>query len=79
MARKIANGLGAHRKAQLTANAGTEKFRAVLAGTRMDKISRNMMQKFMDTMRREGNAPATMALERAMLRVLFNYAFRTWN
>jgi integrase len=77
--RKIANGLGAHRNAQLTANASTEKFRAVLAGTRMDEITRNLLQQFMDTMRREGNAPATMALERSMFRVLFNYAFRTWN
>jgi integrase len=76
--RKMANGLEAHRKAQLTANASTEKFRAVLAGTRMDKINRNILQKFMDTMRREANAPATMALERSMFRVLFFYAFRTW-
>ena len=39
--RKIANGLGAHRKSQLTANADTEKFRAVLAGTRVDQITRD--------------------------------------
>jgi integrase len=76
--RKMANGLEAHRRAQLTANASTEKFRAVLAGTRMDEINRNMLQKFMNTMHREANAPATMALERSMFRVLFYYAFRTW-
>lgn len=77
--RKIANGLGAHRKAQLTANAGTEKHRAVLASTTMSKITRDSVQKFMDVMRHDGNAASTMALERSMLRVLFYHAVRTWN
>jgi hypothetical protein len=76
--RNIANGLAAHRQAQLNANAKTEKFRAVLAGTALSKISRDLMQRYMDTMRSDGNSPATMALERSMFRVLFNYAFRTW-
>jgi integrase len=44
----------------------------------LSKISRDLMQRYMDTMRSDGNSPATMALERSMFRVLFNYAFRTW-
>lgn len=76
--RKIANGLHTHRKAQLNANADTNKFRAVLATTVMSAITRDMLQKFMNIMSLEGNAPATVELERSMLRVLFNYSFRTW-
>jgi integrase len=76
--RKMANGLAAHRRAQLTANADTEKFRAVLADTAVGEVTRALIQGLMDTMRSEGNAPATIALERSMLRVLYFYAFRTW-
>jgi len=65
--RKIANGLGSHRKVQLTANADTEKSCAVLARTRVDQIARDTLQKFMDVMRKEGNAPDTMALERSVV------------
>lgn len=77
-ARKIPNGLGAHRKAQLTKNANTEKHRAVLARKRMPDISRSDVQQLFDAMRDDNNAPATVALERAMLRGLFNYVRTNW-
>lgn len=76
--RKIANSLKKHRKAQMTSNARTEKYRAVLATTAVSEVSRNMLQDFVDAMRRDGNAAATIALERSMLRVLFFYAVTVW-
>ena len=77
--RVIPNGLAQHRKAQLTKNARTEKYRAVLAGTTLLKVGRYQLQELVNAMRRDGNAAATIALERSMFRVLFNYAFSFWN
>lgn len=76
--RKIPKGLGAHRSAQLTKNANTERHRAVLAGKRMSDITRSDVQQFMNSMVDDGNAAATVALERALLRGVFNYARTTW-
>lgn len=76
--RGIANGLHAHRKAQLTKTANSQKHRAVLAGRAMGAIRRADMQAYMDAMRLESVAPATMKLEQAMWRALFNYAFSQW-
>ncbi len=77
--RKIPNGLGAHRKALLTASARTEQHRAVLASTAMSEVTRKMMQDYVIAMRRDRHAAATIALERSVLRVLFNHAFTVWN
>ncbi|MBL8306507.1 MAG: site-specific integrase [Rubrivivax sp.] len=77
--RAIPNGLAAHRKALLTANAGTDKWRAVLATSATADVTRQMLQAFVDTMTREGNAPATVGLERALLRRLYNYAVTKWS
>lgn len=76
--RVIPKGLAGHRKALLNANANTDKRRAVLATTAMADVSRAMLQEFVNTMTREGNSPATVGLERAVLRRLFNYAFTKW-
>lgn len=76
--RKIPKGLGAYRSAQLTKNANTERHRAVLAGKRMSDITRSDVQQFMNSMVDDGNAAATVALERALLRGVFNYARTTW-
>ena len=76
--RKIPTGLAAHRKAQLTKNAGTEKHRAVLASTRLSDITRSDVQGLIDAMRDDDNAAATVWLERSMLRVLFNHARKSW-
>lgn len=77
--RVIPNGLGPHRKALLTQNARTEKLRAVLASTAMSEVSRNQLQQLVFGMMRDRNAPATIANERSVWRVLFNYAHDTWN
>jgi integrase len=76
--RVIANGLHAHRKAQLTKTAGSQKHRAVLATRKLSDICRDDMQHYMDAMRDEGAAEATMKLEQSVWKVLFNYAFKTW-
>ena len=76
--RTIAPGLHAHRKAQLTKTAGSQKHRAVLATKALGAISRQDMQSYMDAMRAEGVAPATMKLEQSVWRVLFKYAFSKW-
>jgi integrase len=76
--RVIANGLHAHRRAQLTKTAGAQKHRAVLASRKLGDIRRDDMQNYMNAMRDEGVAPATMKLEQSLWKVLFNYAFNTW-
>ncbi len=76
--RAIPNGLHAHRRAQLTKTAGAAQHRAALATKPLGKITRDDMQAYIDAMGAEGSVPATMALERSIWRVLFNYAFSTW-
>ena len=76
--RAIPNGLGAHRAMQLTKNARTEKHRAVIAGKAMSRVTRQDLQALVYAIRRDRNSPATIQLERAMLRVLFNHAFAVW-
>ncbi len=77
--RVIPQGLGQHRKALLNANARTDKFRAVLACTPMQDISRDLVQRFIYAMRRDRHSASTVALERAVLRSVFNHAFTTWH
>lgn len=76
--RVIPPGLGSHRKALLNANAGTDKLRAILAQTCVGKITRDQIQRLVNQMSKENNAPSTVALERAMLRVVLNHAFVVW-
>jgi integrase len=76
--RVIPNGLAAHRRALLTANAKSDKLRAVLASMPMAEVSRDLVQRFVDQLLTDGSSPATVGLERAVLRVVFNYAFTTW-
>lgn len=76
--REIPKGLGAHRRAQLTANAKTDQLRAALATSPMADISRELIQRLVDQMRKDGNSAATIDLERSALRVLFNHARCHW-
>lgn len=76
--RTIPRGLGGHRKALLNANAKSDKRRAVLATTVMADIKRADVQGFIDQLTADGGKPATVGLERSVLRVVFNYAFVTW-
>ena len=76
--RVIPNGLHAHRKAQLTKTLGAQKRRAILAQKKLGDIRRDDMQSYMNAMRDEDVAPATMKLEQSLCKVLFNYACTTW-
>jgi hypothetical protein len=75
---KKAGGLGGHSKAHTGANIAAEMHRAVLARTIMSRVQPIDIQHLMDAMHSDGKAPSTMALERRMLRALFNYADWTW-
>ncbi|WP_430407349.1 tyrosine-type recombinase/integrase [Hydrogenophaga sp.] len=77
--RVIPQGLAQHRRALMNANARTDKFRAVLASTPMQDVSRVLVQQFVNAMRQDGHSASTVALERALLRSLFNHAFTTWH
>ena len=76
--RVIPNGLHQHRKAQLSANAGTDRRRAALASTYMVDISRAQVQKLVTRMTIEKHSASTISLERSLLRVVFNHAFAIW-
>lgn len=77
--RVIPNGLHGHRKALQTESANTDKWRAVLAGKAMSEVMREDVQNLVYVMQRDGYEPATIALERSVLRVLFNHAYIKWN
>lgn len=77
--RDIVGSLQAHRRHQLTQNARTEKYRAVIATTAVGKVTRQLLQDFIYAMMRDRNAASTIALERSMLRVLFYHAHSTWH
>lgn len=76
--RVIPQGLGKHRRALFTRREKSGSLRRVLATTPMSKVTRDVVQRFVNQMRKDGNSPATIGLERALLRVLFNYAFTKW-
>lgn len=79
MERKIASSLHRHRQRQLAKTAGSDDRRAALACTKMGDIRRRDVQDFIDSLCSEGLGAATVALERALLRRLFNYAKAAWN
>lgn len=77
--RVVPQGLGAHRKALLCKTAGSDRIRQVLAQTPVANITRLDVQRLMDSLAKDGLAPATIALERAVLRRFFNHARKTWS
>lgn len=77
--RKIPRGLKQHRKDQALNSFESDRLRMLLAGTAVGKVTRHQVQRLMDRLTEEGASPATVALERALLRRFFNYAHRTWH
>jgi integrase len=77
--RPVPRGLSGHRKAQATRTRESDKQRSILAQTTVADIESYQIQKLIDVMCQEGSQPATIGLERALLRRLFNYARRSWN
>ena len=78
-ARKIPRGLATHRGTLAAATVTSDELRERLACTVMADVTRYQLQEFMDAMRKEGREPATLQLERALVRRLFNYASGTWH
>lgn len=76
--RVVPQGLGAHRKALLCKTASSDRIRQVLAQTLVADITRLDIQRLMDALARDGLAPATIALERALLRRFFNHVKTKW-
>lgn len=76
--RPIPKCLRAHRASQEAATEGSDKMRRILAHTTMAEVSRHQMQELVDQMTAEV-AAATVGLERALLRRLFNYARVVWH
>lgn len=76
--RHVPNSLKKHRDAQRNKGARSETLRLHLARTAMADVTPHQVQLLIDAMRQEGYKPATLALERAELRRLFNYARQTW-
>lgn len=77
--RNIVNSLRAHRAKQESTSAKSAALRRRLANLPVAEVTRHDVQKLMNALKREGLAPATIALERAELRRLFNYAHKIWN
>ncbi|HEY3432198.1 MAG TPA: hypothetical protein VGK09_06585 [Rhodocyclaceae bacterium] len=75
--RKIPNGLHAHRRRQEDGSIETQRLIRHLAKTPMAQIMTYQAQDLVDVMLREGYEPATITLERALLRQMFNYARKT--
>lgn len=76
--RKIPNGLHAHRRRQEEGAVETHRLIRQLAKTPMAQIMTYQVQELVDAMLREGYEPATIGLERALLRRLYNYSRKTW-
>lgn len=76
--RSVPNGLHRHRKNLLTQTADSDKHRAALATKNMADVRRYDVQGFINALRLDNLKAATVALERALLRALFNHARIGW-
>ncbi len=77
--RRIVNSLRAHRGQQDRSTEKSNALRRRLANLPVASVTRHDVQQLMDALKSEGLAPATIALERAELRRLFNYMRKIWN
>jgi integrase len=76
--RRIPKGLHDHRRRQAERTERTERLIQQLAKTPMAQILNYQMQDFVDAMQIDGYEAASIGLERALIRRLFNYARKTW-
>lgn len=77
--RRIVNSLRAHRTKQERSTAKSAALRRRLAHLPVASVTRHDVQEFMNALKQDGLKPATIALERAELRRLFNYTRTIWN
>ncbi len=77
--RTVPQGLHTHRAQQQRRTLNSDWHRAKLARTPMSEVTPHQLQSLIDAMRMDGYEAATVALERAGLRSLFNHAQRIWS
>lgn len=77
-ARRIPRGLAKHRAELQSRTARSRKLRERLATLPMAEVTRHEVQAFIDTLLKEGAEPASVKLEQALLRVVFNHARFGW-
>lgn len=76
--RTIPRGLASHRSELERQTAQAEALRAGLARMTFSDVQAYRVQDFLDAIRKASRMPATLQLERAVLRGLFNYAAKVW-
>lgn len=76
--RPIPAGLEAYRARQATEISEVEQKRKLLVRLPVAAVQRYHIQAFLDALSQAGRSPATLQLERAVLRAFFNHARRVW-
>lgn len=76
--RRIVPSLRSHRAARSARTQHSERLRDKLARTPVAEVTAHQVQELLDAMLNEEYEVATVAQERSLLRVLFNYARHTW-
>jgi integrase len=74
----IPKSLHQHRDRLAQRTGGSDRLRAALARTMVADVTPHQVQDLLNAMQREGYEAATIGLERALLRVLFNHARNIW-
>ena len=77
--RVIPAGLGGHRSAQERATARSDSVRKRLAAMPVAEVMTYHLQELILKLRRDRLSPATIGLERALLRTFFSYARYNWH
>lgn len=77
--RIVPKGLSGFRGERAKTTSKSDDLREVLALTPVAKVTRAQVQAFVHQLQADGLGPATVELERALLRKLFGYARRIWN
>jgi integrase len=77
--RPVPQGLGKHRAAQSKVAQGADRMRLRLAHMPVAEVQPYDIEQLVDALKKQGLSAATIHLEVAPLRQLFNYAKDTWN
>lgn len=77
--RSIPQGLNEYRDRLALSTAASDCERKRVAAMVFADVRAHHLQALVDTFREEGREPATLALERALVRALFNHAKTSWN
>lgn len=76
--RRVPRSLATHRRALAQQTREADRLQGVIARMRMADLQPYHVQAFLSALRAAGRSPATLQLERSVLRVLFNHAKNVW-